>query len=214
VVFKAIAETRAAFPESAATPSIRPTHNSYAPYFPTAVSPDAQASKRRSRLLQTIGISSLAGVIGVAAYLCYREARAWLATSKESGQGTETSQGLASAPDIASEIAAVSASNASAAPGTPEAHEAGAPTAQAPASPQAAPAAGEMFLVQVAAYTTQAEALNLVGHLREQHFIAFVKPPINDAYYRVQLGPYTTREAAQIGKRELEKAGFTPFIRH
>jgi cell division septation protein DedD len=153
-------------------------------------------------------------VIGVAAYLCYREARGWLAESKESGQGTETSQGLAPAPGIASEIAAVGAPNASAAPGTPEAHNSGAPAASAPASLQAAPAAGEMFLVQVAAYTTQAEALNLVDHLREQHFIAFVKTPVNDAYYRVQLGPYTTLEAAQTGKREHEKAGFTPFIRH
>ena len=71
-----------------------------------------------------------------------------------------------------------------------------------------------MLFVQVAAYTKQADALNLVGTLREQHFIAFVSPPVSDAYYRVQLGPYTTLEAAQIGKRELEKAGFTPFIRH
>ena len=71
-----------------------------------------------------------------------------------------------------------------------------------------------MLFVQVAAYTTQAEALNLADRLRQQHFIAFVRPPVNDAYYRVQLGPYTTLEAAQTGKRELEKAGFTPFIRH
>lgn len=207
-------ETPAALPKSAAPPSIRATHNSYAPYFPTAVSPEAQTGKRGSRLLQTIGISSLAGFIGVAAYLCFREARMWLAASKQNGQGTETSQGLAPAPDIASEIAAAGTPSASAAEGTPEANDSGAPAAQAPANPKTPPAAGETLFVQVAAYTTRAEALNLVDHLREQHFVAFVKPPVNDAYYRVQLGPYTTAEAAQIGKRELEKAGFTPFVRH
>ena len=206
--------TPAALPKSIATPSIRPTHNSYAPYFPTAVSPEAQTGKRGSRLLQTIGISSLAGFIVVAAYLCFRETRVWLEASKESGRGTETSQGLASAPDIASEIAAAGTPSASAAEGAPETHDSGAPAAPAPANPRTTPAASEMLFVQVAAYTTQAEALNLVDHLREQHFVAFVKPPVNDAYYRVQLGPYTTAEAAQIGKRELEKAGFTPFIRH
>lgn len=206
--------TPAALPKGAALPSIRPTQNSYAPYFPTAVSPEARTGKRGSRLLQTIGISSLAGFIGVAAYLCFREARMWLAASRESGQGTETSQGLAPAPDIASEIAAAGTPSASAAEGAPGAHDSGAPEAQAPANPKTPPAAGEMLFVQVAAYTTETEALNLVDHLREQHFVAFVKPPVNDAYYRVQLGPYTTTEAAQIGKRELEKAGFTPFIRH
>jgi cell division septation protein DedD len=214
--------------------------SSYAPYFPEALSPETQFGKRSSRLLKTIGICSLAGVIGVVvSYLCYREARQWLGASKESGQGTQTSQGLAPGPEpnSASEITPVSnpsadgsaaastpaqsagqssagVATANAAPGTPEAHDARPPGAQAGAGPQTPAAEDEILFVQVAAYTNEADALNLVYSLRGQHFIAFVSPPVTDAYYRVQLGPYTSLEAAQIGKRELEKVGFKPFIRH
>jgi len=232
-----------ALPESAAGPSVNPAFSSYAPYFPQARSPETQLGKRTARLLKTIGISSLAGLVGVASYLCYREARAWLEASKESGQGQQTSQVIAPGPAAksSSEIALVRNSSAdgteaagapepsarrsagsgaavvgaaSAAPGAPQASAASVPGPQDPTKPQTAPAANELLLVQVAAYTRQADALNLVDSLRAQDFIAFVSPPVTDEYYRVQLGPYTTLEAAQIGKRELEKAGFTPLIRH
>jgi cell division septation protein DedD len=219
---------------------------SYAPYFPEFL-PEAQLGKRSSRLLKTIGVSSLAGVIGVAAYLCYREASEWLAATKEGGQDTQTSQGLApgNAPGTtpntsseSSEIALVSNAEAASAPaqdaqqssdraapenvaevgavpGTSQAQASDAkPGAQAAAKPQAPAAAGEILFVQVAAYTKEADAFKLVYTLRGQHFLAFISPPVTDVYYRVQLGPYSSMEAAQIGKRELEKAGFKPFIRH
>jgi cell division septation protein DedD len=197
---------------------MNPAFSSYAPYFPKVLSPETQRGKRTARLLKTIGISSLAGLVGVASYLCYREARAWLEASKESGQGQQTSQTLAPGPAAksSSEIALVRNSSAEGteAPGAPLARAGSVPGPQDPTKPQTSPAANELLLVQVAAYTRQADALNLVDSLRAQDFIAFVSPPVTDEYYRVQLGPYTTLEAAQIGKRELEKAGFTPFIRH
>ena len=56
------------------------------PYFPEGLSPEALRGKRNSRLLKTIGISSLAGIFGVVSYFCYREAREWLAASKNSGR--------------------------------------------------------------------------------------------------------------------------------
>jgi cell division septation protein DedD len=190
-------------PKSAAQPSKNQGLSSYAPYFPEAVSKETQRGKRvkrSSRLLKTIGIASLAGVIGVAAYLCYNEARRWMAAPGATAQSVRQ--------------AAENAAPAGAAQGTLQARDARPPGPQAAAKPQAPPASSEMIFVQVAAYTNQADALNLVDSLRAQDFIAFVRPPTTDAYYRVQLGPYTNLEAAQIGKRELEKAGFTPFIRH
>jgi cell division septation protein DedD len=238
---QATAPAQGAPAESAAQASKGFAFSSYAPYFPETLSPESPFGKRSSRLLKTIGICSLAGVIAVASYLGYREARQWLAASKESG-GAQTSQGLAavpapnapsessgivpvnnpngngseaaSAPAQSARQSAASAAPASAAPGTSQAHDATPPGPQAVAESQAPPAEDEILFVQVAAYTNEADALNLVYSLRGQHFIAFVSPPVTDAYYRVQLGPYTSLEAAQIGKRELEKVGFKPFIRH
>ena len=238
--------------ESEAQASMDYTPFSYAPYFPEFLPTETQLGKRSSRLLKTIGISGLAGVIGVAAYLCYREARERLAASKEGGQDTQTSQGLVpgtaaitssessgialvnsaraegteeaglpaedvrqSSRGVASDSAALeNVAAAGIAPGTPQAHDAKPPEAEAAAKPQTPSAAGEILFVQVAAYTKEVDAFKLVYELRGQHFLAVISPPVTDAYYRVQLGPYSSLEAAQIGKRELEQAGFKPFIRH
>jgi cell division septation protein DedD len=240
--------------KSAAQASVNSAPFAYAPYLPEFLPPETPLGRRRSRLLKMVGISSLAGVIGVAAYLCYREAREWLA-SQEGGQDTQTSQGLApgtarnrsSEASESSEIALVSNANAEgseagdasaqnaglsagiaqenaaaenvagvgAASGAPQAlaHD-GKPGTPDAAKHQTPAAAGEILFVQVAAYTKEADAFNLVYTLRGQNFLAFISPPVTDAYYRVQLGPYSSLESAQIGKRELEKAGFKPFIRH
>ena len=50
-------------------------------------------------------------------------------------------------------------------------------------------------------------------------FPAFVQTPeqagAGDKLYRVQIGPYPTREAAEQVKPRLEQAGFkSPFIKH
>ena len=193
-------------PKSGAEPSINPAHNAYAPYFPHAAAPETPLGRRSSRLPRAIAICSLLGFIGVASYLCFGEVRGWLAASKSRPEAGTAAQNVRSSQ--------ARVPQASAAPGASSANDARPPGEQAPAKIQTPPVADEKLFVQVAAYTRQADALNLVDSLRQQQFIAFVKPPVSDVYYRVQLGPYTTLEAAQIGKRELEKAGFTPFIRH
>jgi cell division septation protein DedD len=232
-------------PQNADEPSEGPALSSYAPYFPEGLSPEALHGRRSSRLLRTIGISSLAGIFGVVSYFCYREAREWLAASKNSDPRSDASQRLAQGPaaDSASGIALVSnttagrsetagtvapggrsnvteanvsgaAATVSAAPEAPQAYDANSPGPQVAVAHQTPPAEGEILFVQVAAYTNEADAFNLVNTLRGQDFVAFISPPVTDAYYRVQLGPYSSLEAAQIGKRELEKVGFKPFIRH
>ncbi len=196
-----------ALPKSAARASANAAPGSYAPYFPAAVSIETQRGKRvkrSSRLVKAIGITGLAGFIGVASYLCYREARWWMTALKASGDGAAQSD----------RQLPVGAAPASAARGATQAQDAKPTQAQSPATPQTPAAGSETIFVQVAAYTREADALNLIYTLRGQDFIATVSPPTTDAYYRVQLGPYTTMEAAQIGKRELEKAGFEAFIRH
>jgi len=201
-----------ALPKSAVRASANAALGSYAPYFPAAVSietPRGKRAKRSSRLVKAIGITGLAGFIGVASYLCYREARWWMTGLKASGEGA--AQGDRQSPLSA---APTTMAQASAAQGTSQAQDARPARAQSPAAPQTPAGASQTIFVQVAAYTREADALNLVYTLRGQDFIASVSPPTTDAYYRVQLGPYTTMDAAQIGKRELEKAGFEAFIRH
>jgi hypothetical protein len=197
--------------KSAMQASTNSVPSSYAPYFPAAASIETQRgkrSKRKSRFIKAIGIASLAGFVGVASYLCFREARGWMAALRSNrgpGQGAGPSPGTVPLESVA----------ASSAPVTPLAQDSRASSTQTAttATPQTPAAASGTIFVQVAAYTREADALNLVYMLRGQDFIASVSPPTSDAYYRVQLGPYTTMEAAQIGKRELEKAGFEAFIR-
>ena len=55
--------------------------------------------------------------------------------------------------------------------------------------------------------------------LKGKGFPAFVVPPQQgangDKLYRVQIGPYSTREAAEQVKPRLEQEGFkNPFIKH
>lgn len=73
------------------------------------------------------------------------------------------------------------------------------------------------FAVQVAASGDREDAEKIVKTLRSHGFPAFVAPPekAGDKLYRVQVGPYPTREAAEKIKPRLEQEGFKqPFIKH
>jgi cell division septation protein DedD len=173
-------------------------------------------------MLKTIGIFSLAGLLGVASYFCYREGSEWLAASKKGVAGEERSQGVTPAPRSGSVSGSSLVSSANAAVGGAPASSAlpaaslasdAKPGQQIAETSQTPPAGSEFLFVQVAAYTTEADAFKLVNSLRQQQIAAFISPPVTDAFYRVQLGPYTTSEAARIGQRALEKAGYKPFIR-
>jgi DedD protein len=88
------------------------------------------------------------------------------------------------------------------------------------ASPAAAPSgpvpAG--FAVQVAASRSKSDAENLVKQLGSRGYRVFLVAPeyakAGDDLYRVQVGPFSTREDAEKARDKLSKEGFKPFIRH
>jgi cell division septation protein DedD len=69
-------------------------------------------------------------------------------------------------------------------------------------------------MLQVAAFTREADALDLATRLQKKKFPAFVLSPQADKYYRVQVGPYTDQKAADAAKKGLEGAGFKAIVRH
>jgi cell division septation protein DedD len=88
-----------------------------------------------------------------------------------------------------------------------------------PEKPPAASASGATgsFAVQVAASSSLEDAAKIVKTLKSRGFPAFFAPPdkAGDGLYRVQVGPYPTREAAEQVKPRLEQEGFKqPFIKH
>ncbi len=75
------------------------------------------------------------------------------------------------------------------------------------------------YVLQVAASSSRSDAQEVAKGLKARGFPAFVVTPeqagANDNLYRVQIGPYPTRAAAEQVKPKLEHAGFkSPFIKH
>jgi DedD protein len=73
---------------------------------------------------------------------------------------------------------------------------------------------GGTYMLQVAAFTREADALDLATRLQKKKFPAFVLSPQADKYYRVQVGPYADQKAADAAKKGLEGAGFKAIVRH
>ena len=92
-------------------------------------------------------------------------------------------------------------------------------TAAAPA-PQGSPGVevGSAFTIQVAASQNQQDAEKLVKELKSRGYAVFVVTPefahANDNLFRVQVGPFATREEAQKVRDKIAKEGFKPFIKH
>ncbi|HUU14860.1 MAG TPA: SPOR domain-containing protein [Terriglobia bacterium] len=89
------------------------------------------------------------------------------------------------------------------------------------ASPAAATPSGPVpsgFAVQVAASRSKSDAENLVKELGSRGYRVFLVTPeyakAGDNLYRVQVGPFATREDAEKARDKLAKEGFKPFIRH
>jgi DedD protein len=125
--------------------------------------------------------------------------------SEETGQAKK--QATVAAPPTAAQLPS-SAATKPAAPAT------------ATAAPLAAPGVevGSAFTVQVAASRNQQDAEKLVKELKARGYAVFVVTPefahANDNLFRVQVGPFATREEAEQVRAKIAKEGFKPFIRH
>jgi cell division septation protein DedD len=125
--------------------------------------------------------------------------------SEETGQAKK--QATVAAPPTAAQLPS-SAATKPAAPAT------------ATAPPLAAPGVevGSAFTVQVAASRNQQDAEKLVKELKARGYAVFVVTPefahANDNLFRVQVGPFATREEAEQVRAKIAKEGFKPFIRH
>jgi cell division septation protein DedD len=194
---------------------------------------------RHLGLLMVTCVSILAGTIGFMSNGWYREVRARFAARGEDSQGQTShvlAQVLASSrtPVVAfAEAGDVAGQNGSfetaptPAPVPPSITPAVAgPMAgsltdvranplpnRPPARPTLAGPANQFFFVEAGVYTQQAEAQKFVEKLRQQNFFAYASGPGDDARYRVQLGPFTTEEAAELAQGALGQAGFYAFVR-
>jgi rare lipoprotein A len=88
----------------------------------------------------------------------------------------------------------------------------------APTPPAAAGEVGVGFTVQVVASRTKEDAEALVKILGGRGYPVFLVTPeyakANDNLYRVQVGPFASRDDAEKVRAKLAQEGFKPFIRH
>lgn len=68
-----------------------------------------------------------------------------------------------------------------------------------------------VLVLQVAALTKQDDALSIASSLQKKHFAAYVQKPQKDKFYRVQVGPFKEKKAAEAAKKGLESEGFKAF---
>jgi len=97
------------------------------------------------------------------------------------------------------------------------------PSAPPVAAPPRAPTgqAGEVgiaYTVQVVAAKNLQDAERLVKELKARGYAVFLVTPeyarANDNLFRVQVGPFATRDEAEKVRAKLVKEGFKPFIKH
>jgi cell division septation protein DedD len=80
-------------------------------------------------------------------------------------------------------------------------------------------APGERYTIQVAASGVEAETQKVITVLKAAGYPAFLLRPgaggKGDQLYRVEVGPYPTREEAEKARDKLAQSGFKkPFIKH
>ena len=84
--------------------------------------------------------------------------------------------------------------------------------------PAGAGEVGVGFTVQIAASRTKQDAEALVKILEGRGYPVFLVTPeyahANDNLYRIQVGPFTSKEDAEKVRAKLTQEGFKPFIRH
>jgi cell division septation protein DedD len=84
--------------------------------------------------------------------------------------------------------------------------------------PAGAGEVGVGFTVQIAASRTKQDAEALVKILEGRGYPVFMITPeyahANDNLYRVQVGPFTSKDDAEKVRAKLTQEGFKPFIKH
>jgi cell division septation protein DedD len=68
-------------------------------------------------------------------------------------------------------------------------------------------------MLQVAAVTSEGDALALAQALQQKKFPAFVITPSTDKFYRVQVGPYADSPSANTARQKLEANGFKSIVK-
>ena len=86
--------------------------------------------------------------------------------------------------------------------------------AKEPARFQAPALNKNSIVLQVAATKQQRDALDMADILQKKRFPSFVANSPADAFYHVQVGPYSDMASAESAKRALEQLGFKPIIKH
>ena len=70
------------------------------------------------------------------------------------------------------------------------------------------------IVLQVAATKQQRDALDMADILQKKKFPSFVANSPADAFYHVQVGPYSDMASAESAKHALEQLGFKSIIKH
>ena len=114
--------------------------------------------------------------------------------------------------EYAHAVPAPAAQSASPAVKQPAAYAQAAPVTQGAAD---AGAAGSpvALMVQIAAVTQFADAQTLASALRHDGFSAIVRTTTGDPYFHVQVGPFSSYEAAKAMRQRLTADGYSAFIR-
>jgi DedD protein len=68
-------------------------------------------------------------------------------------------------------------------------------------------------VLQVAALRHESDALAMADALQQKRFPSFVVTPTSDAFYRVQVGPYSDERSAEAAKTALEHAGLKAIVK-
>lgn len=75
------------------------------------------------------------------------------------------------------------------------------------------PAASPPIYLQVAAVTQEPDAKRLAQELQKLGFPTVIRPPRQDRFYRVQVGPFENAALAATAQRRLEAQGFRKIIK-
>jgi DedD protein len=71
----------------------------------------------------------------------------------------------------------------------------------------------DSVVLQLAALRRQSDAMAFADALQQKRFPSFVVAPTTDAFYRVQVGPYSNEADAEAAKRALDREGFKAIIK-